>query len=95
MLSPLKEETEGLIPGKTLLEWKHRSNWTGNRCLRVVYRALRTWHVSVWFYFIPFVALAANFAVPFLAEKYGDANKVTLEENMNEDYVNWLEATLL
>ena len=83
-----------MIPTKTLLEWQHRSKWTGNRCLRIVYRALRTWHVSVWFYFIPFMALSANFVVPFLTEKYSGINKVTLGGNMNEDYVKWLEETL-
>ena len=35
----------------------------------------KTVHLSVWSYFIPFIALSFNFLVPFLAEKFDENDK--------------------
>ena len=93
MLSPLKEEVENDIPVTNLLEWKHRARWTGNRCLRTLYRVLRTIYVSLWLYFIPFIALALNFIVPFMIATYGEEDAGNAE-NMSDDYLAWLEETV-
>ena len=55
---------------------------------------MRTFHTSVWIYFIPFLALATNFAVPFLTEKFGSYDVVEDRDNMSGDYLQWLEDTI-
>ena len=55
---------------------------------------MRTFHTSVWLYFIPFLALATNFSVPFLTEKFGNHDVVEDRENMSGDYLQWLESSI-
>ena len=93
-ISPIKEEVEDMLPANSLLDWSIRSKWTGNRCQRTIYRSTRTFHTSVWLYFVPFLALATNFAVPFLSEKYGNHDVIEDRENMSGDYLQWLEETI-
>ena len=50
---------------------------------------LKTVHLSVWFYFIPFIALSCNFLVPFLAEAFGQTDKFG-HEAMSDDYMDWI-----
>ena len=71
-MTPLKEELKGQIPPYNKLEFSHRAIWTGNRCLTILYRAVRNFYSAVWFYYIPFVALTMNFSMPFLQERFGE-----------------------
>ena len=41
-----------------------RMRWT-TRFYRVVYFSLKTFHSSVWFYFIPFTSLYLSYAIPY------------------------------
>ena len=56
------------------------------------YRTMRTFLVSVWFYFIPFIALALNFIVPY----YAEAEPVTFTSgsSMDEEYEDYLTGVL-
>lgn len=45
--------------------WKHRS--CVNRIYYVIYGLFRFLVVTVWFYFVPFVALACSFIVPLVS----------------------------
>ena len=89
MLPPLKEEIGDDIPRYILLEWNHRARWTGNRCLWLFYKAMRKLFVTVWFYYIPFVALALNFVVPYFA-----ALSAEPPSTMDTEYVEWVEKAL-
>ena len=47
-------------------------------------------YVAIWFYFIPFIAIATNFFVPYIVAR----NNPVVIVAMNEDYRLWLENTL-
>ena len=50
------------LPTHVRVEFKDRT-W-GNKILYVVYKIFRTVLVSVWFYFVPFVAMFASYVIP-------------------------------
>ena len=56
---------------------------------------MRTLYVSVWFYYVPFLALTINFLVPFLAEKFGDFYDDTVAGEMDEAYLEALAASMV
>jgi len=42
---------------------------TFNKVLRLIYKLIRTIYVSVWFYFLPFIALIGSYVVPYLLQE--------------------------
>lgn len=36
--------------------------------LRMIYKILRVFQISVWFYFLPIIALLGSYIVPFLIQ---------------------------
>ena len=69
MLSPLKGKIEDEMPTYIKLDWGHRSRWSGNRCLWILYRTMRNYFSFFWFFYVPFVALSLNFIVPYFVIK--------------------------
>jgi hypothetical protein len=45
-------------------------------CLWALYKAYRSFYVSVWFYFLPFVTIIASYALPLMLEHGLFAKKV-------------------
>ena len=82
MIPPLKDEVENAIPTYVMQSWKQRK--CGNKCLWSLYRIMRIFFVSIWFFFIPFVALTYNFIVPYVYLK----KKVVVTDgsSMDEEY---------
>jgi len=37
-----------------------------NKCFYLIYRAFRVFHVTIWFYFFPFLALLATYFFPLM-----------------------------
>ena len=66
-LKPLNQECENAIPPYVKFEWVQRT--LGNKIVYSLYRLLKVFFVSVWFYYAPFLALLFNFIVPLFIEK--------------------------
>ena len=88
----LKDEIADDIPTYVRLEWKHRASWTGNKCLWTIYRLIKTFFVSVWFYFIPFVALGLNVFVPYMLEP--ENTNASDGSSMGDEYEEYLVGIL-
>ena len=62
-----EEEDEVLpqdkIPTHIIMTCSDRT-W-GNFLLYLLYKVFRIWYTSVWFYFLPFVAMICSYAVPY------------------------------
>ena len=56
--------------------WKDRR--LDNFFLSVIYRFIRMFVVSIWFYFVPFIAVIASFLIPLLMRKYEEPNPSSL-----------------
>ena len=64
----------------------------GNKCQYSLYRLLRVFFVSFWFYYAPFLALLFNFIVPlFIKKEFNNANDGS---SMGADYEKWLADNL-
>ena len=94
MISPLREEVAAEIPRFTKLTWQHRGRWRCNKCLRLIYMVARTLYLSMWFYYIPFMAIAINFMVPFLATKLGGYVDTAEAGDMSSEYADWVASQL-
>ena len=92
MIQPFEDEVKDDIPNYRYLQWKHRSKWTCNRLLWMQYRIMRTFLVSIWLYYIPFLALACNFLIPYLIEYKTES--VVDGSTMGEEYEEWLSGVL-
>ena len=88
-IPPLKEQVQGDIPEHVGLEWSHRARWPRNRCLTLIYGPLRKVFVSMWFYYIPFVALTINFLAPYQASLNAPP-----PAQMDEAYLDFIAQTL-
>lgn len=46
-----------------------------NKLLRLVYLVIRAIYVSVWFYFLPFIALIGSYVVPYVLQELAEHEK--------------------
>ena len=72
-LEELEEEEESgeyscILPTHVRVEYKTRT--IGNQILFLIYKMLRIIMVSVWFYFVPFVAMFASYVIPAYMQKH-------------------------
>ena len=51
---------------------------------------MKRFFVVFWYYYIPFIALAVNFIVPYEVNKAREATKST----MDSSYLDWVEKTI-
>ena len=91
MLPPLKEEVADDIPYYNKLDFSHRSRWTCNRSLRVVFLVQYALYLANWFYYAPFLAICVNFTVPFLQETFGGFVDNTEAGEMSGDYKDFVD----
>ena len=83
-MEPLCDEVD--IPEFIKSEWKQRN--ACNKCLFSLYRLLRTFFSSFWFYYAPFIALNMMFIVPYFIEEKKEA--ITDGTSMDAEYEQWL-----
>ena len=61
-------------PKNIYIKWEDR-HWE-NKCLYMIYRIWRLFHVSCWFYFFPFTILIFTYCWPLLMLKIGKIDKI-------------------
>ena len=61
-------------PKNIYIKWEER-HWE-NKCLYMIYRIWRLFHVSCWFYFFPFTILIFTYCWPLLMLKIGKIDKI-------------------
>ena len=54
------------IPVPQYIRINFRERKWCDKLLYIVYRLLRTFYVSFWFYFMPFFVIIASFAIPII-----------------------------
>ena len=62
---PDKIEEHERIPTHIRVQFSDRT--LGNKLLYLLYKVFRILYTSVWFYFLPFVAMICSYAVPYYA----------------------------
>ena len=63
--------------------WNDRS--FENKVFYLVYRAFRVFHVTIWFYFFPFLALLATYYYPLISKDSEVAEGEDLDSNLATD----------
>ena len=60
----MDEKGEKIEDGKIFLSFTDRT--LDNKFFRIIYKMYRIFYVSVWFYFLPFIALLGSYYLPYL-----------------------------
>lgn len=60
----MDEKGEKIEDGKIFLSFTDRT--LDNKFFRIIYKIYRIFYVSVWFYFLPFIALLGSYYLPYL-----------------------------